>query len=190
MSDYLRLLLIFAVVINPLAVRVAFEPWRERLDRRELPAVAGVGAAVAAVLLGLAAVIAADLLDFLDVAPETFRIAAGIVMATSAVLAVWRGRAGATLVPGESRSWQAGVFPLGLPLLAGPAGLVAAMTYGIDDGEVKAWAAAVPWLAVGAALALVELTRWTAAADAVARVCGALLVVVSAGLIVEGVRDI
>lgn len=190
MSDYLRLLLIFAVVINPLAVRLAFEPWRERLAAKDLPVVALTGAIVAGVVLAAAAAVATNLLDALDVAPETFRIAAGIVMVTSGILAVWRGRAGATIVAGEAEGRQAGIFPLGLPLLAGPAGIVAAMTYGIDDGEAKAWLAAAPLIGLGAALTLVSLARWTLAADAVARISGALLVVVSAGLIVEGVRDI
>lgn len=180
-------LLIFLAAVNPAAAAMA----AARGPRP--PAMAAIAAfALAAALLLAAAAIADPLLDFLDIAPETFRIAAGIVMATQGVLAVWSGRTPAEL-PAESSgpAWAAGLFPLGFPLLANPASVIAAVNYGADDGVAKAWLAALVPLALGAAaLAIGAGHRWRPATDGAARILGALLVVVAVGLIVAGVRDI
>jgi len=185
-SDYLQLLVIFFAAINPPAVALAARDLSGSRSGRPL-AVAGAGFAIAAALYLVAASVAESLLDFLDVAPETFRIAAGIVMATTGVFALWRARVAAA--PSED-GLQDAVFPLAIPLLASPAGLIAALSYGADDGVRMAFGAAVVPLAVAAALAATPLRRGEAAVDAAARLLAAVLVVVSAGLIVEGVRDI
>lgn len=186
MSDYLQLLVIFFATINPPAVALAARDLAESRSRRPL-VVAAVGFAIAGVLYLFAAAVADSLLDFLDVAPETFRIAAGIVMGTTGVFALWRARVAAA--PSED-GLQDAVFPLAIPLLASPAGLIAALSYGADEGAGMAFGAAVVPLAVAAALTVAPLRRGEVAADAVARLLAALLVVVAAGLIVEGVRDI
>jgi len=184
-SNYLQLLVIFFAAINPAAVAIAGEGLRGRTSRPLL--LAGVGLTLAAALYLFAAAIADNLLDFLDVAPETFRIAAGIVMATAGVYALWRAR---VAVADAEDGWQAAVFPLAIPLLAGPAGLIAALSYGADEGVWMAFGAAIVPLAVAGLLAVTPLRRGAVAADAIARLLGALLVIVAAGLIVEGVRDI
>ncbi|MGE5596241.1 MAG: MarC family protein [Hyphomicrobiales bacterium] len=186
MTEYLRLLVVFFAAVNPAAVVLAASGVREG-PARAFVRTAALGLAVAAVLYVVAVLVADSLLDFLDVAPETFRIAAGIVMATAGVFAVWRARVASG--PGEG-DWRDGVFPLGIPLLAGPSGLIAALSYGADEGAAKAFFAAAPVLVVAAALLCTKAGRAHAAADAVARLTGALLVVIAAGLIVEGVRDI
>jgi small neutral amino acid transporter SnatA (MarC family) len=185
-SDYLQLLLVFFAAINPAAVALAASDLRDGAKAHPL-AVAASGFVLAAMLYLVAASTADSLLDFLDVAPETFRIAAGIVMATTGVYAVWRAR---IAVSPSEESWQDAIFPLAIPLLASPAGLIAALSYGADDGVVKAFGAAIVALAAAATLAVIPLRRGALAADAVARLLGALLVVVAAGLVVEGVRDI
>ena len=190
MSDYLRLLLVLAVAVNPAAAWLAWEPTAGALAKRARRLAAAAWLAVAVGIITAAILVASALLDWLAVAPETFRIAAAIVMVTAGVLALWRARAGVSDRHDEDPDWQAGIAPLGLPILAGPAALVAAMSYGLDAGQGKAWAALVPWVALAAALSLAPPGRWSALADGLARLCGALLVVVSAGLFVEGVRDI
>ena len=90
--------------------------------------------------------------------------------------------------PGDG--WQAGVFPLGLPLLAGPAGLAAAISVSTDHGfGLAAGAMLLPVLLGGMAVA-VGGARWPAAADGLARLLGALLIVLAAGLAIDGVRAI
>lgn len=185
MSDSLRLAVVFLAAVNPAAVALAaWAPSRPRARAAE----AGVtGLAVAAALVLAAALGANSLLDALDIAPETFRIAAGMVMLTAGAYAVARARVAAAAF---EDGWKGGISPLGLPLLLGPAVAVAALSYGADEGAAKTFAAALPALALAAALTVARPHGWTALTDGVARLLGAGLVAVAAGLIVDGVRDI
>ncbi|MGI8926514.1 MAG: MarC family protein [Tepidiformaceae bacterium] len=186
MTDYVRLTVIFFAAINPASVALALYAWRDWRLQPRLRAVL-LGAVVAIGALALAAMFSTTLLDALDIEPETFRIAAGIIMVTAGVQAVWRPHR--PYAP-QSPGWQAGFFPLALPLLAGPASLAAALSYAADEGEGMAVAAFVPALVAAAALVAFPPPGARFALQAVAAVAGALLVAVAAGLIVSGVRDI
>ena len=146
-----------------------------------------MGFIVATAGVVLAAILADRLLAALDIAPETFRIAAGIVMLAAGAYAVARARVAAA--PFED-GWRGGVSLLAVPLLLGPAVLVAAISYGADEGAGMAATAAIPALLAGGLLTAARPGRWTALADGLARILGTGLVIVAAGLIVEGVRDI
>lgn len=187
MTDYLRLLVIFAAAINPAAVAVGIRPLRATWDNETRRKAAVAGAALALLLLAAAATTAQRLLDFLVVAPETFRIAAGIVMAISGAMAILGVR---TFDDEPAPGWRGGLFPLAMPLMAGPAALVAAISYGADEGSSKTLNALLLPLAVATALVALRVERWQTATSAISRVLGALLVVVAAGLVVEGVRAI
>ena len=186
MSDFARLLVVFFAIVNPAAVLVS-----ARSLERDGPAVAPVKAAGAGLLaVALVAVLAGTgdrILDGLAIAPESFRVAAGIVMAMSGIFAVWWARIAHGPADG---TWRDAVCPLGVPLLFGPATVVAAISYGTDDGAGEAIAAAAIWVAASAALVVVAVRTRPALADALARLSGALLVVVAAGLVVDGVRAI
>lgn len=188
MTDWARLLVAFAAAVNPAAVALALGGWAAwPRNTRVIAACAGLGVGLAVLVVVAGA--ADSLLDFLDIQPETFRIAAGIVMLATGALAVVRG--GWPAPPeGADAAWRAGLSPLGLPLLAGPAAIVAAASYGADEGVGTTVAAfALPLLA-GAALAARPFAPPLAAFRALAAITGALLVVVAVGLIVSGVRDI
>jgi multiple antibiotic resistance protein len=186
MSDELRLIVAFIVAVNPPAVALALRAALPR-ERWGWAAPLAVGVALALACYLAAVLTAGDFMDFLQVAPESFRMAAGLVMLVAGAYAVWRGRVAAAA--GDGR-WTTGIFPAGIPLLAGPAALAAAISYGQDEGAGGTFAAAA--IAVGLAALLTALPpgRWHAAADGLARLLGALLVVVAAGLMVEGERDI
>jgi small neutral amino acid transporter SnatA (MarC family) len=134
------------------------------------------------------ALVADPFLDWLQVEPETFRVAAGIVMALGGGIAIiyarWR-----TVSDEESEGWLAGIFPLAIPLVVGPWVVAALISYSVDHGEGMAIGAALPAAAVGLALAA---TSWRPKAvfDGAARIIGLLLLAVAAGLIVDGVRAI
>ncbi|MBI5948120.1 MAG: MarC family protein [Chloroflexi bacterium] len=184
MTDYLKLALIFFAAVNPASVALAMG--RPAGERRTM---AAAGFMVAAAVLAAAAGVADSLLDLLEIAPETFRIAGGIVMVTAGVLALWEpGRQARDVAPG----WQGGLFPLGIPLLAGPAAVAAVMSYGADEGTGLALGALAPAVVLATALfvAAAERPSTRNALRAVAMLTAALLVVAGAGLIVSGVRDI
>ncbi|MBI2766373.1 MAG: hypothetical protein HYX53_10750 [Chloroflexi bacterium] len=186
MSEWLRLAIALAAAVNPAAVAAtaaAAPPGRIRL--RTIPA----AAALALAIIAAAAALAGRILDGLDIEPETFRIAAGMVMATMGVLTLWRGNTPATIDewPG---GWRAAVFPLALPLLLGPATLIAALSYSADHGAARTASAAAVGLVVASLLVAIGFGGRRVPAEAVARLTGALLVAIATGLVVDGVRAI
>ena len=121
-----------------------------------------VTALVAAALV--ASVLFADpVLDALDVSPEGFWIAAGIVL----------------LVPAFSRMGRGDTRDV-----AGPAGALVAMSLATRDGTGISFVAVVVTSAATLALSYAPLGRWT---PMVERVIGAAMVVVAFDLIRDGV---
>lgn len=187
MTGYLQLAVVLLLAVNPAAAFLAFVPRGDEPSLTERPPAAATGLALAAVLYATAASTARPLLDFLDVEPETFRVAAGVVMAVMGAR---------TLLPplpamgDASRDWRAGIYPLGIPLIAGPAGLMAAISYGADEGTAFTLAAAAPALLLASAVAGLAPVRIRPVFAIAAPLMAALLVAAGAGLIVSGVRDI
>ena len=187
MSDFLRLLAVFFAAINPASALLVAAGLRFR-DRRERRTAVAIAAVLAGALVAAAAFAADQLLDALEIEPETFRIAAGIVMATTGIYATLRP--GPAVPPGEGGR-AAGLFPLGIPTLLTPAALAAAISYGADEGPGRTIGAALIVLAVAAgALFVLPTGRWKAPADGLARLTGALLVVLGVALIVDGVQAV
>jgi multiple antibiotic resistance protein len=186
MSDFVLVLLAFIAAINPPAVALAAVR-AAPTDRRGRAITAAMAFALALPFYIAFAAFADDMLDALDIEPESFRVAAGIVMATTGAYAVWRAHVAAA--PAAGTRFDA-IFPLALPILACPAGLVAAISYGADEGAGTTIAATAIPLAAAAVLIVPPALRWRPAADGLARTLGALLVAIAAGLIVDGVRAV
>ena len=186
MNDFWFLFVVFLAAVNPPAVGLVAR--RMGLQEREDGLLVTILGAVAAVpVLVLLAVAGERIFDFLDIAPETFRIAAGIVMFASGAGAQLRG----DLPPAASDGGRAdALFPLAIPMLITPALIVAALSYGVDRGAGTTIVAAAPVLLLAAVLAW-RLPRCAAAgADAAAKILTVLLVVIAVGLVVDGVRAI
>lgn len=183
MTDYIRHLLLFLAAVNAPAAVLA----TRGLPGERSKGVAAIGLGTAGAILVLAAALAEPLLNLLDIAPETFRIAAGIVLAPVGIAALLRPGGGEAPL---EESWRAGIAPVGLPLLAGPAALAVAISLGADDGFGVTVAAFVPALIVAALGVAWRGRGWSAGLDAAARLLGALLVALAAGLVVDGVRAV
>lgn len=155
--------------------------------RARLPALAGGSLLTLGVIAALAGW-SGPLLRFLQITPETFRIAAGIagILAAAYVLVV--PRPATEPVPG---GWWAALWPVCFPLLAGPELLALAVTTGTEEGVPATLAAAAISLAV--LLALGGVPR-RPLADRVlvwaARLLGLVLLVVGLWLAVDGIRDV
>lgn len=189
MNDFLRLLVVFVAAANP--AFVVLMAGRPASRAGWLAAVA----AACAVALGVAAVAAAageEIIDFLDVAPETFRVGAGIVLLVGGVRTLlwppgWEDRspAGTAIQVGAA---------LAFPLLVTPELVAAAVSYGVDEGVGKAMGAAAIALLVTAALLAAFPARPAGTARlglwGAARLSGGLLAALACGLIVSGVRDV
>ncbi len=179
--DALRVIIAVFVAVNPAAAAGAVSGRATSI--RTLAAATVVAAAAYA---GLA--VGADaILDGLDVEPETFRVSAGLVMAAGGILAVVAGSAAHRGPADGGRAW---LFPFLIPALVAPAGIAAVISYGADEGAGVASAGAILAVAVAGAATWTAAGRYAAAADALTRVMGAVLVAFAGGLAVDGVRAI
>lgn len=186
MTETWQLIVLFLATVNPGAVAAAFRPAPER---KEIARVAGAGVGLAVAVLVVAVVSAESILDGLEIEQETFRIAAGAVMLVAGAQAIMFGHP--RIIEG-STGWQRGVYPLGIPLLVGPATLIAAVNFAADPdaGEWHTMLALVPAVLTGLVLALWAPVKARGPLEAVGRLTGALTIALAAALVVSGVRDV
>ncbi len=194
MSELPLLLIVFWAALNPPASAASLASVEPLAAGRRDGLLAAAGPLAAALLL-LAAVLHGPLLDLLDVSAASFDIAAGIVLVAGAARPLLRGRAieeAIAAAAGDGR--RAVLAPLAVPLLATPAALVAAVSWGERAGEAQTAVVAV----VLVALTALWLARGPqphsragrAALDALARLTGALLAVLAVGLVVQGIMAV
>jgi small neutral amino acid transporter SnatA (MarC family) len=162
-----RLIVFFTAIVDPPGVALA-----AAADRRPLAATRWVLATiVAATAAALVAVFADELLDALDVSAETFRIAAGVVVAAGAAVRVANPRAGR-----DGDAWAATVTP---------ALLAAAVSFAADEGTARAIVGA--WIALTFAylMAAHRPARWLQ--PMLSRLASGLAIAVGVAMAVDGV---
>ena len=178
MSTELTVLLAFLAGLNPAAAALAAGrpvPWR----------IAGAAAGFAAVVVSIAILVAEPALEALDVSTASFRVATGIVMIVSGVVASLR--LWPRLAASVPLTYREGIYPLGIPALLGPAVLVIGVSASANEGMGIAFAGAALALAVGAG-ALIWGPR--AAFGTVSLFTAALLIVLAVAEIVAGVKQV
>lgn len=183
MSDFLRIFATLFVAISPAAVAVA----TARPGPGIPPRAAAIAACLAMAVYAIAGLGAGDLLDAIDVEPETFRVSAGLVMAVGGLSAIWSGSSGYS---GELDARGAALFPLALPILVSPAGLAAVLSHSADGETGMAVGSALAVVLLAAIAIAARLGRSRSAADAVARLSGVLLIAFAGAMIVDGVRAV
>jgi small neutral amino acid transporter SnatA (MarC family) len=175
----------YVAAVNPLRTRLGLP----EDDRRRVR----FGVAAAGSILALAGVWAlaagsGPVLDLLEVSPETFRLAAGIVLAVAAIVTLLRPRPPAE--PELPGLWSA-VWPAFYPRLLSAEVVALALTTGTKEGAAASVAAAGVALA---ATVLLGRVRRTGFADRVlvnlGRLVTVLLVIAALYLIVDGIRDV
>lgn len=179
------LVIAYLAAINPARVRLGLP---ETAADRARPFVLGGG-----MLLGLGVVWAlaagsGPVLDWLEVTPETFRIAAGITAVLAAAVVLISPR---PAEEPELSGWRAGLWPVAFPRLAAPQVLVLAVSTGSQEGAAATLGAAAVSLGVLGVLGFVP--RRGVAERALlwlGRVLAALLVAVAIWLIIEGIREV
>ncbi len=194
MNDLGRVLVVLLAAANPAGVALAYAgaaaiPTAGRAAR------VLVAALVASLLVALLVLTRGGWLDYLRISPESFDVAAGIVLVIGAGQPLLLGSvAGRPSGGAADWSWRAAVAPLALPLLAGPPLLAAAVARAEHEGAATVLAAAV--LVIAAMGALTVAARPVAAfvraplLSALTRATGALLIAIGVGMIVAGVRSV
>jgi small neutral amino acid transporter SnatA (MarC family) len=182
-TDFMRIAATLFVAISPAAAAVAAGRPGLHIPPRSVMAAAGVAMAIYAIG-GLGA---GRLLDAIDIEPETFRVSAGLVMAVGGAFAIWMGTAGYS---GELDARAGALFPLALPILVTPAGVAALLSHSADGDTGMAVGAALAVVVLATVAITARLGRFSAAADAITRMSGLLLIAFAGAMIVDGVRAV
>ncbi len=172
----------FIGVVNPPRVRLGLPGVPPRLD------VVLLGSAVALSIAVAIAAAAGWLLGALDVSPETFRLAAGLVLAVEGSWVLVHPRPGPE--PVLSNRFAA-LVPVAFPLLLTPGLIVLCLAAGVDNGVGQTTGA----LLCGLVLLLPTLpiesdARRTPLLAAGARLLAVLEIVAAAGLALDGLRNV
>jgi small neutral amino acid transporter SnatA (MarC family) len=166
----------------------AVNPCRVGLALPERRAVVALGALLA---LGTAAAVAAvggAFLDVLDISPESFRLAAAVVLALEGARALVLPRPGAEP---ELSGLGAALVPVAFPLLLTPG--VVALSLAAGGDEIAAEAAGALALAFGSVLAASLVPRGDRADALLAaggRLLGAAEIAAGIALAVDALRDV
>ncbi|HSG79525.1 MAG TPA: hypothetical protein VLD62_08100 [Acidimicrobiia bacterium] len=179
----LLLLLAALAAVNPPRARLGLP---ETAEGRARLAETAVGAAVALAALWGVAGASGPFLEAIDVSPETFVIAAGLVIGFAGLRSILR------TTPGPEPAldgMRASLWPIAFPRLLAPETVALAIAAGARNGVPSTVGSVAVGLVLVVALALVPRR---AVGDGVLRWLGALagvvLVVVGTVLMIEGVR--
>lgn len=194
MSDLGRVLVVLLAAANPAGVALAYAG-AAAISTAERAARVFAAALVASSLVALLVLTRGGWLDYLQISPESFDVAAGIVLVIGGVQPLLLGSvAGRPSGGGGDWSWRAAVTPLALPLLAGPPAMAASVARAEHEGAATVLAAVV--LVIAATGGLTVAARPVAAfvraplLAALTRATGALLIAIGLGMIVAGVRSV
>ena len=180
------LLLAFVAVVNPARVRLgAPEDEGTGRVRAGLVALGSLAAfAVSAALVGPAA----EILAALDVSPESFRLATGLVLAFEGAWTFTRPSPS----PGPALPGRLGALvPVAFPLLVTPGLVALALGAGADTSTAEALGAVAAALVLASASATVQRSPLAAVAlSAAARLFAAAEIVAGVVIAAEGVRDV
>lgn len=175
----------YLAVLNPPRTRLALPETPQDLAR---PGVLAVGSLVALAGLWALAGWSGPVLDALQITPETFRLAAGIVAGIAGLRTMVVPRPSEEPVP-EGR--RAALWPVAFPRLLTPEVVALALTTGSQEGAAATLAAAACGLVVVNGLGLLPRRDM---ADRVllrvGRLISVLLMIVAVFLVVDGIRDV
>ncbi|MFQ5947326.1 MAG: hypothetical protein ACE5KX_00515 [Acidimicrobiia bacterium] len=181
------LLVTFLGAMNPARLRLALP--EDRGSGRARWDVLGAGSLL---LFGVGVALVAvssRLLEALDISPETFRIAAGIVLGASGLWALVQPPPSAELV---ATGWRAALVPVAFPLLLSPEFAVLMITAGsLESDGATLGALAITLVVLNLAGPVLTGGRavsrlWLAGS----RLLGAALVVGAVALVIDGIRDV
>lgn len=172
----------YLAAVNPARLRPALPEDDERVAWRAV--IAGAAFAMGVGLLLIA--VSTDLLDALDITPETWRIAAGMVAALVGLrVLAFPGRAEEPRLGGL----RSAIVPVAFPLLLTPELVALVSIFGATEPATRSVGGLLVALTVGVAAGAVRHrhpTLWLAGA----RLFATVLLLAGLALVVEGIRDV
>ena len=196
--DFVTLL----VIVDPLGTAMMFLALTPHAAVAHRRGMALRGTLVATAIILAFALAGQLLLDMMGISLAAFRIAGGLLLflvATDMVFALHSGIRGTTIPEQEeaAHSRDISVFPLAIPLLAGPGALASIMllmgraTTWAAEGRVLTALVAVMTLALIALLAAAVVARFLGitGANVVTRVLGVVLAALATQFVIDGLRE-
>jgi multiple antibiotic resistance protein len=189
-EDLARASVSFFAIVDPIGNVVVFHLLARSLDRPRRLQVAA-GAAVAA--LAMLAVFSAggrELLDFLGISADSFKVAAGLLLLPPAFRLVTQGQ---SMDPREAHAAtpvELALVPLAMPLLAGPGALAAAISFSNSVGRGTTVLAAA--IVLGVTFLAFATSEWlfqrlgAPVLRLLSRVVGILLFAIAIDFVLEG----
>ncbi len=190
---------VLSVTIGPLSTAVLFAGMTARMEREAAAAVAVRGVAIATVVLVVFGLVGERLLALLHVTTAAFQLAGGLLLLLMAVELVFAKTSGvSSLTVDEAReAAQAddiAVFPLAIPLLAGP-GAMTAMVLLVQHASDGA-RLGVTFVTLGLVMVFALTSLWAAprlnsllgmiGVNVISRVSGVLLAAVAMQFLLDG----
>lgn len=193
----------FLVVVDPVGLAPLFAGLTEGRAPAERRRIARTGVLVAAGVLYVFALAGKELLAALGVSLAAFRIAGGMLLFLVAIEMVFARQSGlrsttSTEDAEAHRRADVSVFPLAIPLIAGPGAIASVM---LLMGEAGSWTSQLAVLAVLAAVLAITFAALLAASrvvkllgvtgtNVVGRVLGIVLAALAVQFIIDGVRAV
>jgi multiple antibiotic resistance protein len=194
----------FLVTVDPFGVAPLFVGLTAHASAAERRRLAVRGVVIGSAILIVFALVGEPLLRALGIGLPAFRIAGGILLLLLAVDMVMARQSGLrTMTPGEdaethSRS-DISVFPLGIPLIAGPGAITSVvLLVGRVGGDIAAQAAVIGVLIAVLILTLIclllagQLMRLLGVTgiNVISRVSGIIVAALAVQFMIDGVRAI
>jgi multiple antibiotic resistance protein len=196
-SQFLYVLVALLVVLDPAGTAVVFAAMTHRDPRAERARLARRACAIAFIVLSVFGVAGEHLLQLLGIGLPALKVAGGILLFLTAAEMV-TSRNELRTPPSVERSEDISVFPLAIPLIAGPGAMTTMVLFqSTGHGDPLAMAAVETALVLVLALTLAALLtagRLVAlmgrtGANVIGRVLGVLLAALAAQIALDGLRQ-
>lgn len=188
MEDLTRAAVAFFAVIDPIGNIVVFQALAGEETARRRVLIATIALVVALALIVLFALAGEAALEFLDISPASFQIAAGVLLVLPALQMV-EGRSVVGSGPRES-GIDAAIVPLAVPLISGPGALALSASFAerIGPGVTLLAASIVLGLTWAAFIAagLILQTVHRVVVRAATRLMGVVLMALAVDFVVSG----
>jgi len=192
-EDFARAFVSFFVIIDPVGNLVVFHLITSRMATRRHIEVAVISVLAAGLMLTVFALVGREVLDFLNVSEEGFRVAAGLLLLIPAYRMVSQGIFFESAAEAEPDAIDVALVPFATPLMAGPGALASATSFSETLGttETIAGFSAVLTVSLFAYISSHRLFNILGASTfrLLTRLVGIILVAISVDLILSGLQD-
>jgi multiple antibiotic resistance protein len=182
----------FFAIIDPVGNILVFHLFTQHFDSRQKLIAASIAVVAAFVMLAAFSLGGQEVLAFLGISPQSFRVAAGLLLLPPAYRLVTEGEPLPADNVHEAEPLDFALVPLATPLIAGPGALAATTSFSEGVGvETTLAAIAVVLAATFAAFLAAEWLFRVAGATVLrllSRIVGIVLVAIAVDFILEGAR--